>query len=222
MRILNSLLLAMLLGEFDARAALITANVSVTTAPLGGHPAGPFSLAFSLTDGAGIGNDTNLAFVTLIDFGLGGSSTGSPVIVGDVLGDVSTGLLFTDSQPHNSFFQSFVPGDAFTFTLSVTTNVDDPTPDVFTFTILDRDGIPIPTLYGAPLDFLIRLDITGDNPDILFWGGDGARQPFAGGAAIPLAAPVLLSNVPEPTSAPLLIPALLALLTVARRRQDQA
>src|SRR4051794_9117732 len=111
MTTLRGFALAIMLLSPCARAGFISADISWATDSLAGHPAAPFLLAFELTDGAGIGNSTNVVFVSQVNFGSGGSALGSAVTIGGVLGDLSNGLVFSDSQSQNQFVQAFTPGD---------------------------------------------------------------------------------------------------------------
>lgn len=58
-----------------ASAALIS-NISLNTAPLVGHPAGPFSIFLVFTDGDGIGDGNNTVTISNVTFG-GGSALGN-------------------------------------------------------------------------------------------------------------------------------------------------
>src|SRR5215471_8433421 len=120
--------------------------VTVNTAGLVGHPAGPFSVLLALTDGSGLADANNSITVTNADFG-GGNGLGSSVLFGGANGALETGLTITDTSPLNLFSEAFSPGQFLRFTLTVTTNDDDGgIPDRVVFYILDRSGKPIPTL----------------------------------------------------------------------------
>jgi hypothetical protein len=56
-------------------------HVTVATSPLIGHPAGPFSLDFQLTDGSGLGDANNTATISNLSYG-GGAATGSATLSG--------------------------------------------------------------------------------------------------------------------------------------------
>src|SRR4051794_3132323 len=66
-------------------------HVSVNTTSLVGHPAGPFSILFALTDGSEIGDHNNTITVRNVDFG-GGSALGDATIFGGANGTLETGL----------------------------------------------------------------------------------------------------------------------------------
>src|SRR6266852_3980540 len=125
-------------------------TVSLNTAPLIGHSAGPFYLAFQLADGTGTGDGNNAAVLSDFQFGGAGAPFGpSPVLFGSAFGDLSSTVILTDSAFPNFFAQSFTPGSTISFLLDLTINIDDgDIPDEFTFSILDRTLTPIPTMAG--------------------------------------------------------------------------
>jgi hypothetical protein len=76
-----------------------------------------------------------------------------------------------------------------------------PTPDAFSFSILDGTLSPVPT--EGLGDTLVLLNL--DSPDLNIqnvqsFGADTSRTPAAGGPAIPIPAP-LITAVPEPGTA---------------------
>lgn len=203
-------------------AGIIQGSVEFNTVALIGHPAGPFYLAFTLTDGAGIGNNTNFGSIRQIDLGVGGNALGSPILLGDASGDLTTGILLLDSQPQSLYAQRFLPGDRLRFTFLLTTNVDDPIPDVLSFAILDSGGQAIPTLQGAPLDFLVRIDLASDSPEVVLFSGDEARSPAAGGPPIAINGQLEPTDVPEPMPGRMVLMGLGATATIrliAKRKQ---
>src|SRR4051812_41143102 len=106
-------LLPVFLCAAPARSAGIY-DISLNTASLIGHIAGPFSLDFQLIDGAGTGDANNTAQLSDFSFNTG-SAMGSPVLLGGASGSLSSAVTLTDSAFLNEFTQSFLPGDGLRF-----------------------------------------------------------------------------------------------------------
>jgi hypothetical protein len=174
-------------------------NVNLDTTPLVGNAAGPFSLDFQLISGGGGG--TNTAIVSHFNFG-GGSASGSPTLIGGASGDLLGTVTLMDSTFFNEFFQPFIAGHSLSFDVNLTTQVaPGPTPDAFSFAILDSSGFEIPTTSFS--DALVLADISSLNPPIQTFAGDSSAP---GGIA--LSAPTITSGqvtVPEPGTLLLLL-----------------
>jgi len=191
----SCLLLLTLLASFAQADETFT--VSIDTSSLMGNAAGPFSLDFQFTDGSGADDGNNTAALYNFMFGMG-SLTGSPTTVGTVSGNIATGFSLTDSSFLNELTQSFTPGNALTFQISLTTNVDaGGVPDEFTFAILDSSGAAIPTL--GPFDTLLIADIDSSQPTPYTYGSDTTRGTLATGNPLQLPAPVITA-APEPST----------------------
>jgi len=176
-----------------------TRMITVNTSQLVGHPAGPFSLAFQLTDGGGTGNASNTVTVSRVQFG-GGSASESPVSTGGASGSLAASVTLTDSAFVNYLYQPFVPGSQLTFVVSVTGNLGSgQIPDRFSFSILDRTGAEIPTLAGEDFDQILAVDINSSDPTFQIFAGDTSRTPEAGGNAITISVPSVLTDVTPPT-----------------------
>ena len=167
-------------GQASAAAATpLTYDFIINTAPLIGHPAGPFSIMFAMTDGSGIGDANNTVTVTHVDFG-GGVPFGSPSVWGGASGSLETSVSLTDSELVNLFGESFTAGAALQFTLTLTTNDDDGgVPDRLSIFILDSSGTRIPTL--APFgDYFVGADLHSTGPIFDAYGSDTTRAPTVG------------------------------------------
>ncbi len=200
------------------QAGSITVSISMDTSPLIGHPAGPFSLGFQLTDGSGLGDANNTANLSNFQFGAGGGTSGSPTLLGGASGDLSSGVTLTDSGFLNWFDQSFTPGDALSFTLTLSTNVDvGGTPDEFSFSILDSTGTELPTLGGPFFDVFVAIDIDSGSPTIQTFASDPTQSPAAGGPPIDMGAPQG-TVVPEPGALVLFSTSLVLAALLARKR----
>ncbi len=121
-------------------------SVSLNTSPLIGNPAGPFYVEFQLNDGSGTGDGNNTVELSNFQFG-GSSAVGNPTtLTGGTTGSLTTGVVITDSSFFNEFIQQFSPGGILSFDLYLIPNLDSgPTPDQFSFAILDNQHLELPT-----------------------------------------------------------------------------
>ena len=194
------LIAAMLAAGARPASAASIMTVSLDTSALAG--AGAFALDFQLTDGSGSGDGS--ARVELSGFG--GTFTGVPELFGGAAGDVSKGVVLTDTDFFNAFTMSFTPGDALTFQVRSTTvpPAGFTPPDLFSVSLLRlalADGTPV-------FEFSPLLDLEFGNPQWLS---------VSGVAALNLPAPdVTRAGVPEPGL--LGLGAVLAAFVVRRRR----
>ena len=176
MQKLNYLLFALAgFAPCAAHAGIVT--ITVITQSLIGHSAAPFYVELQLTDGSGTGDGNNTVIVDSFDFGAGGSAgTLFDPPMGDVTGDLASGVTLKDTQFFALFRQSFNPGNILSFRLDMSSNADAGTPDGFTFNILDNSLSPIPTLEPFGQDFIFTADISGASPSIQAYGGDTGRM----------------------------------------------
>jgi len=208
--VLLSLCLAWAMGPRACQAD-VTFQVQVNTAPLIGHPAAPFAINFQLNDGSGTNDGNNTATISGFTFG-GGGPAGVPILTGGASGDLSSVVTLTDSTFFNDFVQDFTPGASLAFTVDLTTNTDaGPTPDLFSFAILDGSGFEIPTT--SPIGGFVIVDITGPNPTIQSYSSD-ATTPVPPGDPVDIPAPTITvantTPIPEPSSALVFLATLLA------------
>lgn len=195
------IVLASLLVIPTAARADLMFTVSLDTAPLVGHAAGPFSIEFQFNDGSGLGDANNSVVLSNFAFG-GGGAVGVPTLFGGASGELATTVTLTDSDFFNQFIQEFTPGTSLSFTGLLTTNLDvGGTPDQFSFAILDSLGFEIPTL--GTVNTFVTIDINSAAPPILTFPSDPTTPPAAGGPPIDIAMPQA-QLVPEPTSFSLL------------------
>lgn len=183
------------LTQSAGAAGTSTYNVSMNTAPLIGHPAGPFTFYVAMTDGSGLSDGNNIITISNLDFG-GGRALGNVATLGATSGDLASGVTLSDSSSLNLFSEAFSPGQTLRFTLSLTSSADDgPVPDGFAFYILDSVGNPLPTLSPAA-DFFIRIDLgpLGAPPET--FGGDPSRSPTTGNPIAISAPTVTVDTLP--------------------------
>lgn len=198
----------------------VTFTVTMDTSALIGHPAGPFAIDFQLSDGNLTGDGNNTVVVSAFNFG-GGSAVGSPTYWGlGTSGDLNTAVVLTDNTAPNpppnpagnEFLQNFTPGNYLSFLVSTAPITPDGlTPDVFSFSIYDSSGNPIPTT-GLAYQFL-DFNLDSDFPTINVYASDPSTPPLGGGPGINIGVPTI--SVPETSSVVLF--ALGGLLTVGYR-----
>ena len=193
----------------QAAATPFTGSVQLDTSLL----AGPFEIAFVLTDGSG-SNDGNTT-VTLDSFAFGGGSAGgvdASLTTGDVSGSLDTGLSLRDSAFIGIIASTFTPGTALSFDFQIdwTPEVGG-TPDLLAFVLLGIDGTPIGTTDPSGADALMTIE-TGvtSTPLVRTFTGDLTPAP-----------PVVTSSVPEPGTIPMLLVALIASVSAWRRSRKE-
>ncbi len=159
-----------------ARADAIV-NVSVDTSSLSGL----FSVFFQMTDG---GNGVHNS-VTVSNFSLGtGTLLPDDSAFGDVSGNLITGLTLSDGDFLNFFVQSFNPGLALSFQMTMSSLFDAATPDAFAFSILDASGAPITTSDPTGANSLLSVFFNGQTPEIASYGAQVTPVPEPGTFAL--------------------------------------
>ena len=151
----SALLVCASLLSVPAAHAALAFHVDVNTAGLAGNPGAPFALDFQLIDGGGAAANT----VTLSGFTFGGGNpTGSALLTGGASGSLLSSVTLTDSAFFNEFYQTFDAGSTFGFDIFTTLNEEAGIPDGFSFSILDKDLVNIPT--SGLGDSLVFFSIT--------------------------------------------------------------
>ena len=193
--------LGMLLLCVSAHASTIF-HVNVDTSSLIGNSNGPFLLDFQFNNGSVLGN--NSATVDNFNY-FGGSVVNDTVLIGGALGNIGSSVLFNNNAPFQELFQTFAPGTRLKFDVTLTTNVDGATPDVFAFAILDHDLFNIPT--NGLGDSLLLVNLNNANPPAQTSAGTGEFSSVR-------------TSVPEPASCILLLVGVPFLALMARRKRD--
>lgn len=176
--------------------ATIIFHVDVATSSLIGDAGTPFSLDYQLNDGSGTQAAPNTAVISNFTFN-GGGALNSPTLFGDATGSLPTHITLSDANFFaNEFFQAFTPGTKIGFDVSLTTNVDPgPTADAFSFSILDKDLLPIATTGDG--DSLLFVDLNSESLGI------GAIETFSSTSIPGVSASV--SAIPEANALPALL-----------------
>jgi len=182
------------LWVFTLHASLLCASnytVSLKLSTLAGHPAGPFAVAFQLTDASGTGDANNTVTISGLNFG-GGSPTGTPTLLGGATGSLSSTVTLTDSSFLGYFIQRFAPGTQLSFQVTTTSNVDATGADLFSFSLLDSSGQELPTVAGDTFfDPFLTISVDSQTATVQSFAGDPTKAPAAGGPPIPAPTPVL-------------------------------
>lgn len=168
--------------------AQVSYRVEMLTSALSGHPSGPFSLDFQLTNGDGAANNT-VALSNFV-FSGGGNAVGTPLtLLGGASGDLSSGVTLTEASFLNEFEQGFDPGATLAFDVAISTNFAGGTPDALTFAILDNAVAELPTL--SFLDTFFVITFSGSSPTIETFASDPDVAPEGGGSPLSIPAPTL-------------------------------
>jgi hypothetical protein len=194
-------------------------NVTLDTAPLIGHPAGPFYVEFAFIDGSGYGDGNNTVTTNNFVFG-GGSALGSPVVFGGASGLLESEVTITDTSFLNLFYEQFAPGLNLSFTLDLTSNDDaNGIPDGLALYILDNSGATLPTLAPGGINYLLTAALGSSGAVFSTYGSDPSLAPSAGGNPVSIAAPIIssVSSVPESNSIYLFGAALAGLVLMKHR-----
>jgi len=207
------LALGILLGSLACPAAQIP--ITLDTTPLIGHPAEPFSIAFSLVDGSGTGDANTTVTLSNFVFGGGGAPFGPAANGPGTSGDLTSSITLNDNNPvSNDFSQEFTQGTQFAFNLSFVTSGTDS--DTFLFGITDSSGNLIPTLDPLGENVLLRGIIDSSGITFSTFATDPSQDTATGQQPpIIMGAPLVL---PEPSTGLLTSVSILALLVFAVRR----
>lgn len=180
----------------SASAKADSFKVTLTTSPLSGTQ----TLAFGLTDGDGVANNT-VSF-SAFNFG-GGGSLGSPTYSGSgITGDLGSAVSMNDGGFSALFTQQLNVGSSLSFILTTTSNFAGGTPDALAMYLCDAT---LNTCYSndASTGAMLILNLAGGSlsPSSFILSGADAQ-----GLSAPVVTPVV---TPEPVTLPLLAGGLL-------------
>src|SRR6185312_2220193 len=147
-------------------SASTTLGVTVNTSALAADVSGqPFSLAFELVDGGGVGNGNNAAVLSNFDFGGGTALFPASIFGNGVMGDATQSVQLTDIDSFEYFEQGFIPGSSLSFNLDLTSNLEDgPIQDELFFWILDNTETPLTTSASDGLNELASFTVSSPDP----------------------------------------------------------
>jgi hypothetical protein len=155
-------------------------RITIKTADLVTSTAGPFSIAFVLTDGSAIQDGESS--VRVEDFRYDdGYPLGHPTLFGGTRRNFNAEVTLTNDAPVSFYSQSFYPGRELSFVLSrITGKQSGGPPSRLSVFLLDRSGKPIATL--APIgDFFVGLDLKSKAAKPQIFGSNPAILPYQGG-----------------------------------------
>lgn len=182
-RTFSTVLLVWLIANCQVAFAGTTQyEVSLNTTPLIGQSAGPFYLAFVLSDGNGLADGGSAATVSNVNFD-GGEGSGSSIVVGGVSGSLESDVTLTTSDFIGAFAESFLPGKTLRFTLTITSTkprTEGFPPDRLTMFILDGTGTPLATLAPTHTDYFLGINFFPEEAKPDLFGSDPSRPPFTG------------------------------------------
>jgi hypothetical protein len=162
-------------------------QVSFNTSALIGNAAGPFAIAFVLTNGSGPADGKSTAIVTNVDLE-DGKPLGDPATIGGASGELSSVVTLTNTSFLNLLVENFSPGKTLSFQVSVTGERNPGGyPAGLAILILDGSGTPLATLAPAG-DYFLSVGLTSEDPFPKVYGSDPSRPPFTG-TAISIPAP---------------------------------
>lgn len=165
-------------------------SISLDTSALIGGDTGPYYLDFQLIDGDGLANTA----VALSNFDFFGGAAGDPPILdGGATGSASSAATLSDTGFFNGLLQEFVPGTALSFVLDFTSAGSDPTPDQFSFSILNADLFGIGS---GPAGALLTIDFFASPIVATYAGTREFGDPLVGTPSV--------RAVPEPSTLMLL------------------
>jgi hypothetical protein len=180
-------------------------DVTLNTSTLSGTQ----TIAFGLTDGDGVANNT--VALSAFSFG-GGAALGSPTYSGSgISGNLNSGITMNDSGFSAVFSQQFTVGSSLSFNLTTTNNFAGGTPDSLAMYVCDST---FSNCYSDDTSTAAMLVLN-------LSGGTLSPSDFilTGASTQGLPAPVVtVSTVPEPSSLLLLTSGLFALGAFARKR----
>jgi hypothetical protein len=191
-------------------------DISLNTSALQGNANGPFALDFQLTSGDTTSGILNIASLSQFSFGNSGSAgAGQPFSnSGNASGSLASTVSLSTSGGtfFNEFSQNFVPGNTLSFQLDLSNHPQSgPTPDEFTFQLIDGTTSEVTTTDPSGSNSLIVVDLNGATvvPQIYTTTSDGVSI-----------SPVVTSAAPEPGTC-LLLSAVIIIAAIKRWKNEK-
>ena len=144
----------------------------------------PFSLDFQLNSGSTLNNNS----VSISNFNFsGGGGFGPATFLGGASGSLLGTVTLYDTNAFNEFFQTFTVGSSLSFDFHLSHNADaGPTPDAFSFAILDAN--------------LFNLSTTGLGDSLFFTNLTGGGSIMGVGTGSYQGITISVIPVPEPST----------------------
>jgi hypothetical protein len=188
--VLSVAIMLVLLAAAPASANTITYEVTVNTFSVSGDSG---FLDFQFNPGL----NPQPAYAEITNFSPNANLAGSPVLTGDVTGDLLNTVTINNSTSYNDYYEGYTYGNSFQFTLKLSAPTSGDDASTFGLALLDDQQGAI--LTSDPLGFVGLVDIYADGRTNVT-----TYQQVTGAPAVVTFREVPTAPVPEPASIVLL------------------